>query len=126
MPKWRHVYFKLLERYKSDWYMWFMDFGLAIFLRYLYCWGYIISIFLKTWFEIPGLKNIFAMEKDFMVALLVTLCFSCKTFVFQPWQYFVFDILIMITSIIILSNLKSHFGLELDSNFLQTLKWTGH
>ena len=66
------------------------------------------------------------MEKDFMVALLVTLCFSCKTFVFQPWQYFVFDILIMITSIIILSNLKSNFGLELDSNFLQTLKWTTH
>ena len=54
-----------------------------------------------------------------MVALLVILCFSCKTFVFQPWQYFVFDILIMITSIIILSNLKSNFGLELDSNFLQ-------
>ena len=54
------------------------------------------------------------MEKDFMVGLVVTLYFSCKTFVFQPWQYFVFDILIMITSVIILSNLKSHFGLELD------------
>ena len=73
---------------------------------------------LRYLLEIVGI----IMEKDFMVELVVTLCFSCKSFVFQPSQSFVFDILIMITSVIILSNLKSHFGLELDSNFLQNLK----